>query len=108
MKVIQKLFSLLLGSDLQDENLYELKERSTWSKEVTACIESLGKRRFTLKEIYEFEDSFQKLHPDNKHIRTQIRKELQKLRDEGYINFLGGGVYEVNYFFKKSIKDQNE
>ena len=105
MKTIQKIFSFLFGFNFEDDTFDEIKERSSWSKEVTACIESLGKRRFFLEDLYQFEDSFQKLHPENRHIKTQIRKELQKLRDEGYLNFLGDGVYEVNYHFSKKEKE---
>jgi hypothetical protein len=32
-------------------------------------------------------------YPRNRHVRPQIRKQLQRLRDLGLVEFLGGGTY---------------
>ena len=58
-------------------------------------IEKFGKQKFTLNDVYAFEDKLDKLHPENKHIKDKIRQQLQVLRDKGYVEFLGRGVYQV-------------
>ncbi|MBZ5564268.1 MAG: hypothetical protein LAP13_17830 [Acidobacteriia bacterium] len=36
-----------------------------------------------------------RLHPDNLHVRDKIRQQLQRLRDLGLVEFLGGGKYRA-------------
>jgi type II restriction enzyme len=59
------------------------------------CIERLGKREFSLDEVYRFEAEFAKAYPGNQHIRPKIRQKLQVLRDNGYLEFLGKGTYRL-------------
>jgi type II restriction enzyme len=66
-----------------------------WLLDVMRCIESLGKKTFTLDEAYQFEDQLKLLHPANRHIKEKIRQQLQVLRDAGYLLFLGRGKYQV-------------
>jgi type II restriction enzyme len=33
-------------------------------------------------------------YPDNKYVRAKLRQQLQRLRDFGLVNFLGGGMYK--------------
>ncbi len=33
------------------------------------------------------------MHSENKNIKPKIRQQLQFLRDKGYLEFLGNGVY---------------
>ena len=35
-------------------------------------------------------------HPDNHHIKDKIRQQLQMLRDNGIIEFIGRGHYRKN------------
>ena len=49
---------------------------------------------FTLKEVYKFEDFFEKEYPKNKTVRASIRRNLQEIRDDGYIKFMDKGVYK--------------
>jgi type II restriction enzyme len=55
----------------------------------------LGKKEFTLAEIYVFADELARLHPHNKHIEPKIRQQLQNLRDLGFVRFLGRGRYRA-------------
>lgn len=66
-----------------------------WTSDVLSCMRRLGKKEFTLQEMYEFEDELSGLHPMNTHIRPKIRQQLQILRDKGILRFLGRGTYEV-------------
>lgn len=59
------------------------------------CVEEVGKAEFTLAEVYEFESRLSGLYPMNRHVRQKIRQELQVLRDQGFIEFLGGGRYRL-------------
>ncbi len=65
-----------------------------WLADVLACIRELDKT-FTLTEVYDFESRLAKLHPDNRHIQPKIRQQLQVLRDNGIIEFLGRGAYRI-------------
>ncbi|MCK9554819.1 restriction endonuclease [bacterium] len=77
--------------------LREEKEISAkgWLLDVMRCVDKLGKREFTLDEIYTFEGELSKLHPDNKHIKDKIRQQLQLLRDKGYLDFVSRGYYRL-------------
>lgn len=66
-----------------------------WLVEVMACCESIGRREFTLDDVYAFEKSLSAMYPDNRHVRQKIRQQLQVLRDAGYLEFLGRGCYRL-------------
>ena len=65
-----------------------------WLMDVLACINKIPQNEFSLDEIYAFEDELQNEHPNNHHIRAKIRQQLQVLRDEGCLAFLGDGKYK--------------
>lgn len=66
-----------------------------WTVDVLRVIRGLGKTRFSLNEIYEFESKLQAAHPLNRNIRPKIRQQLQVLRDVGLVEFSARGSYEV-------------
>ena len=70
-------------------------EARGWILDVMNCIDSLNKKEFTLKEIYEFEKDLLNIHPKNKNIKPKIRQQLQFLRDKGYLEFLEPGKYKL-------------
>jgi len=70
-------------------------ENRGWTLDVLNAIGTLGKAEFELSEIYAFEGSLKKLHPDNHHIQPKIRQQLQVLRDLGLLTFLGSGEYRL-------------
>lgn len=77
---------------LRDEKNIEAKG---WLLDIMNCVGILGHKKFTLDEMYFFENLLGKKHPDNKHIKEKIRQQLQILRDKGYLDFLGSGSYKT-------------
>jgi type II restriction enzyme len=59
------------------------------------CVESLGKRDFTLDEVYAFERQLGELYPGNQNVKPKIRQQLQYLRDRGFIDFVSRGNYRL-------------
>ncbi len=77
--------------------LREEKEVSAkgWLLDIMRFVEKLGKREFTLNDMYAFENELSTLHPDNKHVKDKIRQQLQILRDKGYLEFVSRGYYRL-------------
>jgi type II restriction enzyme len=71
-----------------------LKHRG-WTLDVLNVIRSLGKKSFTLADVYGHYDELAALHPDNRHVRDKIRQQLQVLRDFGLVEFLAPGNYRI-------------
>ncbi len=67
-----------------------------WLVHVMRCIEELGKSQFSLNEVYGFENDLADAYPDNQHARAKIRQKLQVLRDNGYLEFVGRGIYRLS------------
>jgi type II restriction enzyme len=76
-----------------------LRDRSQaargWLIEVMKCVDLLGRDVFTLDDVYAFEDRLRAIYPGNNNIRPKIRQQLQVLRDQGYLSFLGRGRYRL-------------
>lgn len=73
-------------------------ESRGWFNDVLECVEHLRLepgQRFELEDVYAFEDHLSELHPDNEHVRAKIRQQLQVMRDEGLLMFLGDGEYSL-------------
>lgn len=70
-------------------------EARGWLLDVMKCVESMGKRDFTLDEVYAFERHLGGLYPGNQNVRPKIRQQLQYLRDRGYIEFVARGHYRL-------------
>lgn len=88
----------------QFEQTAFLAEKETnardWTTAVMDCIEDLPIQQgdeFELADVYAFEDRLADLYPDNDHIRAKIRQQLQVLRDQGFIKFLGDGEYRLSW-----------
>lgn len=75
--------------------LKEIKnnEAKGWLLQTMLCIDRIGKHEFQLKDVYKFEKMLREAFPDNNHIKEKLRQQLQILRDRGYLDFVGGGVY---------------
>jgi type II restriction enzyme len=71
-------------------------EARGWTLDVLNVVESLGKKHFTLDEVYAFEKELSRLHPNNKNVRPKIRQQLQVLRDLGRVTFARPGRYELS------------
>lgn len=70
-------------------------ETRGWLLEVMRCVDSIGRRDFTLDDVYGYEKHLSQLYPDNQNVRPKIRQKLQELRDAGYLDFLGRGHYRL-------------
>ena len=70
-------------------------ESKWWLLDVMRCIDMLGKSEFTLADMYNFTTILKEKHPENNNIEAKIRQQLQMLRDKGYLEFGGKGVYKV-------------
>ncbi|VAV85030.1 hypothetical protein MNBD_DELTA01-397 [hydrothermal vent metagenome] len=66
-----------------------------WTLEILKIVIELGKKDFSLREIYAYESYLKELYPSNNTIQAQIRKQLQILRDEGILEFHEQGHYRV-------------
>src|ERR1700709_676753 len=78
---------------LRDESL----ESRGWLLDVMKCVESPGKREFTLDEVYAFERHLGELYPGNPNVRPKIRQQLQYLRNRGFIDFVSRGSYRLRF-----------
>jgi type II restriction enzyme len=56
-----------------------------WTLDVLRIVRSLSKKDFSNSDVYAFESYLKRLHPDNNTIQEQIRKQLQILRDRGFL-----------------------
>lgn len=70
-------------------------EMRSWALDVLKCIEALKAEKFTLKQIYQFEQELIRKHPKNNHVKDKIRQQLQILRDKGLLEFVSSGVYRL-------------
>jgi hypothetical protein len=70
-------------------------EARGWLVEVMKCVELIGKPEFELADVYAFEARLRGLYPNNRHVREKIRQQLQRLRDEKFIDFVERGSYRV-------------
>jgi type II restriction enzyme len=68
-------------------------ETRGWVLDVLSVVRSLPEPRFRLAEVYNHAEELRVLHPGNLHVREKIRQQLQRLRDMGFVEFLGGGRY---------------
>ncbi|MGC2812925.1 MAG: hypothetical protein WA303_21470 [Bradyrhizobium sp.] len=73
----------------------ESPETRGWLLDVMRCVESLGRREFTLHEVYAFERHLGDLYPGNQNVRPKIRQQLQYLRDRGFVEFVSRGSYRL-------------
>jgi hypothetical protein len=73
----------------------ESPETRGWLLDVMKCVESLGKRDFTLDDVYAFERHLGDLYPGNQNVRPKIRQQLQYLRDRGFVDFVSRGNYRL-------------
>lgn len=70
-------------------------EARGWLIEVMGIVDRIVRPNFTLAEVYSFETHLSRLYPENNNVRPKIRQQLQVLRDNGYLDFLGEGHYRL-------------
>ena len=64
-----------------------------WLLDVLNCINEIDGETFTLRDIYKYADFLQSRHGENNNVEAKIRQQLQFLRDKGFLEFVGRGVY---------------
>ncbi len=62
-------------------------------------VNASGTARFTIQDIYDRQEMLQQRFPNNRNVREKIRQTLQRLRNAKFLDFLGGGDYQVNFKF---------
>lgn len=67
-------------------------ESRGWLVDILLLVEKM-EEVFTLDQMYAFSDELKIKYPNNNHIQDKIRQQLQFLRDKGFIEFKGRGVY---------------
>ncbi len=79
------------------EKAKQLKVKSIdsrgWLMDILNCINAIHTTDFVLNDVYDFINILQSKHPENHNIEAKIRQQLQMLRDNGVIEFLGNGHY---------------
>jgi type II restriction enzyme len=71
-------------------------EARGWLIEVMKAVEAIGRAEFDFSEVYAYEKRLSSIYPSNNNVRPKIRQQLQVLRDNGYLEFLGGGRYRLH------------
>ena len=66
-------------------------EKRGWTLDVLNVVCSLGKKEFSLQDVYAHTSALAALHPDNHNVQPKIRQQLQELRDLGFLTFDGPG-----------------
>jgi len=64
-----------------------------WTLDTFNIVLGIESDIFTSKQVYAYTTELQKKYPNNNTIEDQLRKQLQKLRDIGLLEFLGSGKY---------------
>ena len=59
------------------------------------AVERIGRSKFSLDDVYAFEQHLSALYPENNNVRPKIRQQLQVLRDNGFLEFTGRGQYRL-------------
>lgn len=64
-----------------------------WLFDVLNCVNQIEGNTFGISDVYRSEAALKRRHPQNNNIRPKIRQQLQILRDKGFIEFVGQGLY---------------
>ena len=67
----------------------------SWLLSVMACLEKMSRSVISLQDLYACENELSARFPGNNNVRAKIRQQLQVLRDQGYLEFVGRGVYRL-------------
>ena len=75
-------------------------EQRGWIADMINFIDRLPSK-FSLNDIYKYENELASLHPQNRHVKDKIRQQLQILRDRGFIKIIDdvmlfGLVFQCN------------
>lgn len=88
---------------LRIQNIQDIIQEisAPWQKAVLLYINKYIKNKyFDLQSIYQGQEFFKTLYPNNHNIDARIRRSLQELRDYGLIKFYGDGNYKLLWEIK--------
>ncbi len=85
---IVEQYRLALG--LRKNNI----ESRGWLFDVLNCVNRMEGEVFKLSDMYKFVPMLKERHLSNNNVEAKIRQQLQFLRDKGFIEFLGRGIYK--------------
>lgn len=82
-------------AEMHRASLLEIKamEARGWLLDVLNCVNRIPNLCFTLDDVYAFGDVLSKKYPNNRNVRPKIRQQMQRLRDCGFLEFMGRGKY---------------
>lgn len=67
-----------------------------WPRMTLEAIFSLHIQEFEIDQVYESGIPLARIrYPQNQHTKAKFRQQLQRLRDMGFLDFLGGGKYRL-------------
>ena len=72
----------------------KMSNSNNWISDVIDCVNDIDSEIFDLNDVYRYVDVLKEKHPLNNNVEAKIRQQLQVMRDEGFIEFLGNGVYK--------------
>jgi hypothetical protein len=58
-------------------------------------LASAAANEFTNEDVYAFTRELEQLHPDNRHVKDEIRQQLQVLRDAKLLIHAGSGLWRL-------------
>lgn len=68
---------------------------SGWLRLTLEGISTIESQTFTMNDVLAASAPLAVVHfPENRHVREKLRQQMQRLRDLGFVTFLGGGRYE--------------
>lgn len=83
-------------AQVQDMSFFDTDNIGTrsWIVDILYCINKIPKTIFSLEDVYQFESWLASQYPANHNIRPKVRQQLQILRDNNIIEFLGNRLYK--------------
>lgn len=83
------------NKEIISEDIFTEIEGKVWYEKLYELITKNFDDEFTLNELYSFESLLKDQYPENNTIQASIRRNLQKLRDQGKIKFIANGKYKI-------------
>ena len=68
-------------------------EARGWTLDMMEVVNDIPKDVFTLDDVYQYESELSRKYPQNQTVRASMRRQLQVLRDQGFLEFIDRGVY---------------
>jgi type II restriction enzyme len=93
-KPIEK--SLVKSNIISIDFLRRIKDVDSrgWLSDILFIVSEIKQEVFALDDVYKFVPVLKKLHPNNNNVEAKIRQQLQMLRGNGVIEFIGRGLYK--------------